>query len=107
MAIAKVHVFEKLHRYLVRPASVAVRAGDLIHFVNHTRGGIEAVWPRVTPFRNVASSDERLREVRFRDTDVAVEVARAERGAYPYAVFCAAGNGFGEGESSPMVIVED
>jgi hypothetical protein len=107
MAIQKVHVFQKMHRYLVRPAYVIVRGGDVIHFVNHTPAAIEAVWPGVTPFRRVDRRDDRLRDARFGEHDDAVELTRGGRGVFHYTVYCAANSSFGEGESNPMVIVED
>jgi plastocyanin len=103
----EVRVFVKARRCLVRPADAFVQVGDTIRWLNLTGRALEFLLPAGMPLvghapRPVGGGRSGTRQ----DYEVQI-TADAPAGAHAYAVFSSAANAFGEGESSPHVIVEE
>ena len=94
-----VFVYREGARFLVRPATVVVRAGQILRWTNYTKETIEVLIPqthRLGLRGGEIGPGERLDQ----------EVPAVAAGAYPFAVYLSEARTFGEGNSGPIIIIE-
>jgi plastocyanin len=83
----------------VLPAEIIVGAGDKVHFKNLTDGTASIQFSEECLFQGTKAVIAAQKELGFL-------VQRAQRGVYPYAVYCECTGDFAVGASMPIIIIK-